>query len=118
MFRKKAAVVEEFEEDDFEQDSEEDMFAVSDAEPVSMSTNAQNAERRQAAFEQIKALYDLPRGQRKPEQMPVRVLATFVHSTSTKEEVEQLKEVLRMWRVSGLRVTDKTGEMIIGELDE
>lgn len=115
--RKKAAVVEEVEEDEFEQESEEDMFAVSESEPVSMSSNAQNAERRQAAFEEIKAMYDLPRAQRKPGQMPTSVLATVVHATTTKEEAEQLKDILRMWRVSGMRVTDQAGQDIIGELD-
>jgi hypothetical protein len=112
--RKKVAAAEQHEDEDFEQEADEDLFAVSDAEPVSASSNVQNAERRQAALAQIEAVYQLPRAERKSEQISPNVLATFVHATSSKEEAEGLKEALRMWRLSGQRVSEKAAEVIIG----
>lgn len=52
---------------------------------------------------------------RRTPNLKVGTLRKVVQLSDTPEDLEQLGQVLREWRVSGQRVTNQTAEELVGE---
>ncbi|WRT64606.1 uncharacterized protein IL334_001539 [Kwoniella shivajii] len=103
-------------EDAFEEDEEieEDLFSTSS--PTSSSKyQLDKSSIRQSNVSSILKHAKLPAKEKRKDKLSIQALRQ-VAACSQPEEAEQLKSVIRAWRVGGLKVSKTTAREIIGRL--
>ncbi|WVW78249.1 hypothetical protein I302_100202 [Kwoniella bestiolae CBS 10118] len=96
-----------------EEQEEEDLFSTSGT-PAS-SYKLDKSAIRQSNVSIIQTHAKLPPKEKRRDKVPIQALRQVV-ACSEAEEAEELKKVVRAWRVGGLRVSKATGREIVGRL--